>query len=137
MKWLIFFLLLFIAILLESTISTLPLVFIVLLCGAVVYKETEILIAAVIAGVVLDMLLFRIAGVTSIFFLVALLLAFLYEKKFEIKSLPFITVFSFVGSMIYCLIFVRNMIFLQAVISCVLVICLFMVLSLLFTPRAS
>lgn len=129
MKWIILLILLFIAILLESTITTLPLVFIVLLCGAVVYKQTGVLIAALIAGVILDMLLFRIIGVTSIFLLAALMLAFLYERKFEIQSIPFVAVFSFFGSLIYCFIFIKSEVLLQGLVSCILTVSLFLLLQ--------
>lgn len=131
MKWLIIFLLLFIAILLEATITSLPLGFIVLLCGAVVYKQTGVLVIAFVSGLVLDILLFRIVGTTSLFFLVMLLLAFLYERKFEIQSIPFVAVFSFIGSLAYCLIFIKSEILLQAIVSCIFTITLFLVLRLL------
>lgn len=130
MKWIMLLLLLFIAILLESTLTTLPLVFIVLLCGAVVYKNAEVLIAAVISGVILDMLLFRRIGGTGIFFLITLMLAFLYERKFEIKSLPFILIASFAGSLAYSFIFIKSEILLQSIVSCALAVCVFFVLRI-------
>ena len=117
MRWFIFFLLLCLAIILESTITTLPLVFIVLFFSAVVFDTPALFVWSFLSGLVLDTLLFQPLGESSIFFLACLALAWLYERKFEIRSIPFMLVFSFLGSMGYIWLFGGSDIFLQGVLS--------------------
>lgn len=120
MKWVIVFLLLFAAILFESTITTLPIVLLVLLCCAVVLRSSAMLIWSFFAGIFLDALKLQSIGGSSLFFLLFLAAAFLYERKFEVQSIPFVLIFSFFGSLFYLLVFGSNAAFFQALQSAVL-----------------
>ncbi len=96
--------LLIIAILLEGTVTTLPLVFVCLLCFLIVNKSRGVFYAAFLAGFIIDLFLVRTLGVSSLFFLVFFYLIILYQKKYEINSYPFVIVSSFLGTYLYLLI---------------------------------
>ncbi len=97
-------LLLIITILLESSITSLPLVLLVILIGAVTLKKNEIFLLAFLSGMFLDMLTLKTIGVSSLFFVLYVFLIYLYRKKFEIENLGFVIVFSFFGSFLYLII---------------------------------
>lgn len=111
------YLLLCIAILLEGSVTSLPLVLSMLLVLAVNVHKQDVFVAAFLAGFLLDVMLVRPVGLTSIFFLCMLLLVFLYEKKYEIKSLFFVVIFAGLSSALYLMIFHSPDYFLQVVIS--------------------
>lgn len=90
--------LLLISLILESSLTTIPLVFVVLLCLTVVYKENFLFILAFIFGVLLDILSFNTIGVSSTFFVASIFLVLIYQKKFEITTYPFVLIASFLGS---------------------------------------
>src|SRR5579871_616076 len=98
MKWFIFFFLLLIAILLESTLLVLPCVFLVLFCFGILFRQAALPLWSFFAGMLLDILTFHTIGMSSLFFLVFFGILFLYERKFEIQSIKFVLVFSFLGS---------------------------------------
>jgi cell shape-determining protein MreD len=86
---------------LEATFTTFPLVFLILLIISIILKKTFIFPIAFFMGLLLDALSVRDIGSESIFFLVFLFLVFLYQKKFEIDTLPFVFLSSFLGSFLY------------------------------------
>lgn len=125
-------LLLLIAILLEGTVTTVPLVLVILILHAVCIKKVEIFFIAFVAALLLDVFLIRGTGPTSIFYLCTLLLIFLYEKKYEIKSLFFVLLITGLSCTLYLFIFVKQDILLQTTISILLAGGLFSVFRLLF-----
>lgn len=127
MKWFIFFLFLFLALLLESTLTTLPLVFIVLLCSAVVFRTPLVFVWSFVSGILLDSVTLHPVGVSSIFFLLFLGIAGLYERKFETQTIPFIAFLTFVGSSISLWIEHADYIFIESLISSGISIGLFFV----------
>src|SRR5258708_5097713 len=131
MKWIFLFILRCIALLLEVTITTLPLVLIILLCAAVLYTSTSIFLWVFFSGLLLDFLLLRTIGQSSLFVLIFLAMAFLYERKFEIQSISFIVLFSFLGSFLYVWIFGYGYVFLEAIICELIGVCLFLLMQTL------
>lgn len=115
-----FIILLFIAILLEGTVTTLPLVLVTLILYSVSSKKVDIFFFAFIAGLLLDVFLVRGTGLTSIFYLCVLLLISLYERKYEIKSPLFVFLVTGLATALYLFIFSRHNIFLQSSISMLL-----------------
>ncbi len=111
---------LFIVTLLEGTITTLPLVLIVLLCGLIINKRRTVFYAAFVSGLLLDIFLLQTPGGSALFLLLFLYLILLYQKKYEINSYPFVAVSSFVGSYLYLFIFGHSNILPLAVISCII-----------------
>lgn len=92
---------LLISILLESTVMTLPLAFILLLCYSVLKRTDKVFISAFFTGIFLDIFTVRTLGSTSIYFLIVFAIVLLYQRKYEIVSYPFVAVSTFVGSYLY------------------------------------
>ena len=126
----LFTVLLAFSIFLEGTITTLPLVLVCLLCMTILRRDWVVFPAAFFAGLLLDTLLVRQLGGSSIFFLVYVFLIFLYKRKYEINSYQFVFTASFFGSILFLLAFGYNNVFLQAVISSFIAVVLFMVLKI-------
>lgn len=98
-------LLLVICVLLEGSVTTLPLTLLLLIVLYCLTRADWIFIAAFVAGIILDVFLIRPLGVSSIFFLSTLLLIFLYQRKFEITSMYFMAGAQILCSMCYLWIF--------------------------------
>lgn len=96
--------LLLFSVLLESSLTTLPLVLLTILIGAVILKRNELIGLAFGAGLILDMLTLKPLGFSSLALVLFVFIIYLYRRKFEIENLIFVLVFSFLGSLIYLLI---------------------------------
>ncbi len=114
---------------LESSATTLPLVFVTLLCLAVLVRKEWIFAIAFIAGMVLDALSFRVLGQTSLYFILYIFLVFLYERKFEISTKYFIIIASFLGSFGFLIIFSYENAILQSLMSSIIGVLIFSILS--------
>lgn len=103
----VYFLLLFfiVSLFLEGTLISLPLIFVSLVCLAILIRSPLLFFLAFLSGIILDTFAIRTLGLTSIFFLVFVFLLFLYQRKYEINSYPFVFISSFVGAFIYLLLF--------------------------------
>ncbi len=93
--------LLLVTVILESTIITVPFTLLIIIFSAVIFKNNDVFYLAFLSGLLLDILTLGTIGLTSAFFVLFVMLIFLYQKKFEIESLSFITICSFSGSLIY------------------------------------
>ncbi len=89
------------SIFLESTIITVPLTLLIIIFSAVTLKNNDVFILAFISGLLLDILTLGTIGLTSAFFVSFVMLIFLYQKKFEIESLSFVSMAAFIGSIVY------------------------------------
>jgi len=123
----LFFLIL--AILLEATVISIPIVLDVLLVYFILSKKSRLLIFAFVAGIILDILRIRVLGLTSIFFMVFILLVFLYEKKFEIATYPFVFFAAFLGGILYLLMLNYSYVLEQAVMGALIAAILFKLLN--------
>lgn len=119
-----FLALIFLVAILSLFVASWPIVFILLTFLAFVSK-TWIFFLAFFMGIILDLMLFRFLGATSLFLTTFLFLIFLYEKKFEIYTLPFVLIVSFVGSALYLMIFGYNYVLQQAIVSSLIAVLLF------------
>jgi len=122
--WFILVLMLFFATILEA-ITTLPLVLIVLLCLTIVFKKSWIFALAFFMGLFLDLFQLRNLGQTSLFFIVFLIIVLLYERKFEIKTKPFVFISTFIGTLFYLLVYSNDYIFVQALVSALIAVLIF------------
>lgn len=113
---------------LESSVTTLPLVFLTLFCLAVLTRKEWVFVAAFIAGVLLDALSFRVLGQSSLYFILYIFLVFLYERKFEISTKYFVFMASFLGSFGFLIIFSYNNVVLQSLMSSIIGILIFSIL---------
>lgn len=95
--------LLILSVLLESSVTSIPLVLIAILIGAVTLKKNEMFLLAFLAGMLLDMLTLKTMGISSLFFVLYVFVIYLYRRKFEIENLNFVLAFSFIGSLLYLL----------------------------------
>ena len=115
---LIFFL---IALILEASVTTLPLVLIAVLVFSVIVHREWVFALALVLGLILDAMTLKTLGSSSIFFVIFIFLVFLYERKFEISTKPFIFLACFLGSILYLQIFkLQDFLFLQGLISAIL-----------------
>lgn len=115
---------------LESSLTSMPLVFLILLCIAIIERKEWVFLVAFVAGVVLDILTFRTVGETSLFFTVFIFLVFLYERKFETGTKPFVFISSLIGSFVFLLIFYPGkFIVFESIINAAIGILLFTFLS--------
>lgn len=108
------------ALLLEGTITSLPLVLLMLIFIATRFYHGNIFAIAFFAGLILDVMLVRHLGETSVYFLLILFLICMYERKYEISSPLFVTIITFVASCIYYFIFPVPQSFVQIVVATVL-----------------
>lgn len=106
MKRLFLVVFLFLAFLLEGTLTTLPLIIDILLLYYVFYKEEfMVFLVSFIAGIFLDSISVRIIGLSSLFFVIFLFVVMLYQKKFEITTWPFVAFSSFLGGFVFLIVF--------------------------------
>jgi cell shape-determining protein MreD len=112
-----YFLFIILAALIESTVSTLPLSFLLIFFLAVSLRENSIFPLAFLSGLLLDFLSFRLIGLSSLYFVSFSFLVLLYQRKFEIDTPYFVLFFSFFGSLFYLWIQGSSYGFMQALIS--------------------
>ncbi|HSX09630.1 MAG TPA: hypothetical protein VLF93_05735 [Candidatus Saccharimonadales bacterium] len=120
------FILLIVSVVLEGTVTALPLVLICLICMAIVMRNSFIFLSAFIAGMFLDAFALRPLGGASIFLLLSVFVLLLYQRKYEINSYPFIFISSFVGSLLFLLLFGYTSAFLLAFVSSIIAVLFFM-----------
>lgn len=93
------------ALLLQGTLTSVPLVLVTLLCLIIVRPDSYAFAAAFVAGIFLDVFALRQVGITSIFLLFFVFLILLYQRKYEIHSYPFVLAASFIGSLVFLSVF--------------------------------
>jgi len=91
--------------LLEAVVLPLPLTLVACIFLGIFYRKSWVFFIAIIAGVFLDSLTFRLLGMSSLFFLVTIGLIFLYGRKFETQHILFLVSATTVGSLMYLLLF--------------------------------
>ncbi len=94
-----------VALFLESSITSIPFLLTGMLLLFVFTKKPYVFFVAFICGILLDSMLLRMMGSTSIFYLLFLLIVLLYDRKFEVLSLPFVLTLSVVGNILYAIYF--------------------------------
>ena len=117
MNWFFIILVVIMGIFLEGVLLKIPFVLIMLLLLVVFIQKPWVISLSIPIGLILDSVLFRTLGISSLFFAVMMGLAFAYGRKFEIQSIAFIifsTVLSVTG---YLLIFGYQNLILQLVLS--------------------
>ena len=119
-------LLLVLALIIESSLSTIPLVLLVLLSATVISKNNFVFFLAFIFGLLLDLMTLKTLGASSIFFEIFVFLILLYQSKFEIATNLFVLAASFFGSLSYLfLLGYHNNLMFQAVFSSIIGLLLF------------
>lgn len=124
--FLLFVVLLFLSLFLEGTVTTLPLVVVLLLLLMINRREGVVFVLAFISGLLLDILRLQTFGGTSLFLLCFLFLVLLYQRKYEIDSLPFVMIAAFIGTVGFGLVWNDQGIVLEAVVNALLAAGLFL-----------
>lgn len=93
--------LLFILFVSEVTILQIPFSVIILLLFFVTTKSQRVFFYSFILGIILDVLLMRNVGVSSLFLVSFLFFISLYDKKYEINTGFFVLVAGFIGSLLF------------------------------------
>lgn len=105
-----------VALIMQGAVTTTPVVILFLVLAYILSKRNSIFVYAFVSGIVLDVMLVRAMGATALFFLPMILLLSLYQRKFEINSLPFAICALLVCSYSYTLIFLHDNQLLQAIL---------------------
>ncbi len=126
----------FLAVMLETTVIQLPFVLLLLLVTTIFYRTEWIFIVGLILGIIIDGLTFRHLGETSLFYIIFLLFVFLYEQKFELKTVAFAALMSFVGSFFFFLVFGSQVFILQLIAATIIGSLFFLAFSRIKTPVA-
>lgn len=107
----IFFFLLFLAVFIEGTVTTIPIVLDLLLVFYLFKKESLVFAAAFFFGIVLDIVLVKNIGQSSLFFSIFLFIVASYGRKLEMVTVPFVMLWSFVGSVVFLVLYGFNWFF--------------------------
>lgn len=108
-----------------SSLTTIPLSVGILVVSTVLFKKSWVFFAGFLLGLFLDLFLLRILGYTSLVFTIFVFLIWLYERKFETQSITFVFSATFLGSIIYLMVFGYNNILIQSFINAVIGVLLF------------
>lgn len=130
----IFILAFILALLVESTILQVPLILILLVLFFVICKDARIFPLAFGMGLLIDIFLFKPVGVSSIFFISFLFFVSLYDRKYEIRTLPFIMLSILIGSLLYGLLMGYIHLVISLSLSLLLAVCLYMLIHF-FAPN--
>ncbi len=122
-----------VSLLIETSFTTFPLLLVCLLCLGILRREAVVFPIAFFASIFFDISRIRPLGTTSLFFTAFLFLVFLYQRKYEINSYPFVWTASFIGSLIFLKISGYHNIFIQAILSSIVALFLFWILRTKFT----
>lgn len=93
-------LLLIIAVLLEGSVTTIPLTINSIIILYVITRSNFLFGLASILGIFLDLMSVRTVGISSLLFFLLFFLIIIYERKFEIQTTPFIFFSSFIATSI-------------------------------------
>lgn len=118
-----------IALFLEASLFSLPLLLGSLIVLSVLTKDSFVYAVAFILGLLLDSMLLAPLGRTSLFFLGVLLLIRLYERKFETRNLPFVIMICVLAIASYLLLFGSYVFFAQFFIGLFVSLILFLIFS--------
>lgn len=113
---LIFALLLILFLMLETSITTLPLIVGLFVLIAVFFKNALVFFLAFFIGFLFDILTLRTVGVSSIFLVAVVFFILLYRNKFEIETSAFIFIASFLSCFFFLLFLGAGFVLIQALI---------------------
>ncbi len=112
---------------LQSSLTTVPVLLVILLLLSIEKRDGSVLAIAFFVGLLYDLLTVQSLGVSSLFFVCFVFIILLYQKKYEIDTLYFVAFASFFGSLLYLVLFGLSSIFLQALVVMCLAVVVFVV----------
>lgn len=116
---------------LESAVTSLPLFLLAVLVMLIFYpiKYNLVFVLAFLGGLILDASAVRFLGSSSIFLTCWLFFILLYERKYEIDTIPFVLVASFFGIFSYLWLFGYGDKLIQAGVGSIIAVLLFIILN--------
>lgn len=109
-------LLLVLSLILETSITTLPLIVGLIVVITVLLRKSWVFLLAFATGFIFDILSLGTVGTSSIFLVCVVFLILLYRNKFEIETVPFVFIASFLSSFVFLLFLKTGFVFIQALI---------------------
>ena len=119
-----------------SGITTIPFSVGLLAVSTVLLQKSWVFFLALGLGLFLDLIMIRPLGYTSLMLTIFVFVLFLYERKFETRTVVFVFISTFLGSLIYLKVFDYQQIFLQSLINSLLAVLFFKFLWLRLDPRS-
>lgn len=136
MKWIFFIILSFVAIILQASFVAWPLIVGIVVSLAVIEKSTHVFFYAFLCGLIADMVLFLPIGASCVFLTVLLCIIFLYQRKFEIRTMPFVFFASLIGSAVYLILFgYREILLSSGIVALLSALCFFAAMKLFGKKR--
>ncbi|MBF8249766.1 MAG: hypothetical protein HW400_367 [Candidatus Levybacteria bacterium] len=114
--------------LIVSGITTIPFLIGLLAIATVLFKKSWVFFLAFGLGLFLDLILIRPLGYTGLVLTIFVFLIRLYERKFETRTTAFVFLSTFLGSLIYLVIFGYNNVLIQSLINALVAAVLFRVI---------
>ena len=119
------FVIFFLFLILSSSLTTIPLSIAILVVCAVIFRESWVFFTAFLIGLFLDLSLTRPLGQTGLVFVLIMFLISLYERKFEAKTGTFVFISTFLGSLVYLMVFKYDNVLIQSLFGALLGILFF------------
>lgn len=121
-----FVLIVFLSLILQASYTSIPLLPGVLLLLHLFKRAEWVFVFALVLGVLLDIVLVRKIGISSLFFIGFLTIISIYERKLEIYTKEFVGIVSFLGGVGYLLILGENNVLFQAGLGSLVSVLLFL-----------
>ena len=119
------FVIFFLFLILSSSLTTIPLSIAILVVCAVIFRESWVFFTAFLLGLFLDLSLTRPLGQTGLVFVLIMFVISLYERKFEAKTGTFVFISTFLGSLVYLMVFKYDNVLIQSLFGALLGILFF------------
>ena len=113
----------------QGVSTTLPISLLMLLLSYVVFREEWVFVVGLFGGLIVDVLAVNTIGYSSMYLIGFLLVVSLYERKFEIQTREFVFIASFIGSIVYFLLFSAKIGIVESIVVAVCGIGLFEILT--------
>lgn len=120
---------LLVSLILEASVTTLPLILLVLICLTVIYKDYSVFFRSLIFGIFLDIFTLKTIGQSSIFFITVMFLILMYQKKFEITTNYFVIFASFFACLSFLFVFGNGNIIAGSIVSVLIGLLMFIFLQ--------
>lgn len=121
-----FVVIVFLSFILQASYTSIPLLPGVLLLLYLFKRAEWVFVFALVLGVLLDIVLVRKIGISSLFFIGFLTIISIYERKLEIYTKEFVGIVSFLGGVGYLLILGENNVLFQAGLGSLVSVLLFL-----------
>lgn len=117
MKFIVLFVFFIFLLFVHATILSVPIFVSALLLVYIFKKESWAFPLGFLGGIFLDIMTVRDLGISSLFLLFFVLIIALYQNKFEIKTIPFVLLATFLGTLFYLILFDYNFVLGQSLIN--------------------